>query len=111
MRTVFSANTTAKTIVQRVRLRSTSEPPPIGPWPVPTPNAPDRPVSLPELHQDEEDQHDGYGDLDGGRGSCTCEADLSRLRRKGGGKTLERIASIRLSRATASARSARSTTA
>ena len=29
-------------------MRSTSEPPPSGPMPVPTPNAPDRPESLPE---------------------------------------------------------------
>src|SRR5215210_6304729 len=35
-------------IVQRVRLRSTSAPPPKRPAPVPTPKAPDRPASLPE---------------------------------------------------------------
>ena len=34
--------------VQRFRLRSTSEPPPSEPWPVPTPKAPDRPASFPE---------------------------------------------------------------
>jgi hypothetical protein len=39
---------TANATVQRLRLRSTSEPPPNGPAPVPTPNAPDRPASLPE---------------------------------------------------------------
>src|SRR5215208_2227884 len=44
----FSTNSSAKKIVQRFRLRSTSEPPPKGPAPVPTPNAPDRPASLPE---------------------------------------------------------------
>src|SRR5579859_4504224 len=38
----------ANTIVHRLRLRSTSEPPPSGPAPVPTPNAPDSPESLPE---------------------------------------------------------------
>jgi hypothetical protein len=46
--TVLITNRTAKKTVQRFRLRSTSEPPPIGPLPVPTPNAPDRPASLPE---------------------------------------------------------------
>ena len=35
-------------IVQRFRLRSTSEPPPNGPAPVPTPKAPESPASLPE---------------------------------------------------------------
>ena len=45
---MFTANTIAKPIVQRLRLRSTSEPPPRGPEPVPTPNAPDSPESLPE---------------------------------------------------------------
>src|SRR5204862_49227 len=38
----------ANATVQRLRLRSTSEPPPSGPLPVPTPNAPDRPASFPE---------------------------------------------------------------
>ena len=41
-------NSTAKKIVQRLRLRSTSEPPPSGPVPLPTPKAPERPESLPE---------------------------------------------------------------
>src|SRR6202000_2225577 len=41
-------NRTAKKIVQRFRLRSTIEPPPSGPVPLPTPKAPDRPESLPE---------------------------------------------------------------
>src|ERR1700733_8576080 len=41
-------NRIAKKIVQRLRLRSTIEPPPSGPVPLPTPNAPDRPESLPE---------------------------------------------------------------
>src|ERR1700704_3760946 len=45
---VLSANRTANTTVQRLRLRSTSEPPPNGPAPVPTPNAPDSPASFPE---------------------------------------------------------------
>jgi hypothetical protein len=45
---VFTANAIAKPIVQRFRLRSTSEPPPSGPWPVPTPKAPERPASFPE---------------------------------------------------------------
>ena len=40
----ISANAT----VQRFRLRSTSDPPPNGPAPVPTPKAPESPVSLPE---------------------------------------------------------------
>ena len=44
----FTAQRTAKKTVQRFRLRSTSEPPPNGPEPVPTPNAPDRPASFPE---------------------------------------------------------------
>src|ERR1700757_3797718 len=39
---------TAKKIVQRLRLRSTIEPPPRGPVPLPTPNAPERPESFPE---------------------------------------------------------------
>src|SRR5947208_3165602 len=47
-RIVLITNTTAKPTVQRLRLRSTSEPPPNGPAPVPTPNAPDSPASLPE---------------------------------------------------------------
>ena len=37
-----------KKIVQRLRLRSTIDPPPSGPAPVPTPKAPDRPESFPE---------------------------------------------------------------
>src|SRR3954454_9240301 len=45
---VLSANRIPNAIVQRFRLRSTSEPPPSGPAPVPTPNAPDRPASFPE---------------------------------------------------------------
>jgi drug/metabolite transporter (DMT)-like permease len=45
---VFSTNTIPNPIVQRLRLRSTSEPPPKGPLPVPTPKAPDSPASLPE---------------------------------------------------------------
>ena len=45
---VLTANAIAKPTVQRFRLRSTSEPPPSGPWPVPTPKAPERPASLPE---------------------------------------------------------------
>jgi uncharacterized membrane protein len=49
MRTiVLITNSTANKTVQRFRFRSTSEPPPNGPAPVPTPNAPDRPESLPE---------------------------------------------------------------
>jgi hypothetical protein len=48
IKSVLSPNRTANTTVQRFRLRSTSDPPPNGPDPVPTPNAPDRPVSLPE---------------------------------------------------------------
>src|ERR1700689_2223919 len=44
----FKKNRTAKKIVQRLRFRSTSEPPPSGPVPLPTPNAPDKPESLPE---------------------------------------------------------------
>src|SRR5438093_10879650 len=44
----FATNRSANTIVQRSRLRSTSEPPPNGPAPVPTPNAPESPASLPE---------------------------------------------------------------
>ena len=46
--TVFRVNRIAKKTVQRLRLRSTIEPPPSGPVPLPTPNAPDRPESLPE---------------------------------------------------------------
>jgi hypothetical protein len=45
---MFATKTSAKKIVQRFRLRSTSEPPPNGPAPVPTPKAPDSPASLPE---------------------------------------------------------------
>ena len=45
---VFTKNRIAKKIVQRLRLRSTIEPPPSGPVPLPTPKAPDRPESLPE---------------------------------------------------------------
>ena len=41
-------NTIAMPTVQRFRLRSTSEPLPSELPPAPTPNAPDRPVSLPE---------------------------------------------------------------
>src|SRR5205807_4706705 len=44
----FTKNRTAKKIVQRLRLRSTIDPPPSGPVPLPTPKAPDRPESLPE---------------------------------------------------------------
>src|SRR3954452_3615809 len=44
----FATKSSANTIVQRSRLRSTSEPPPNGPAPVPTPNAPERPESFPE---------------------------------------------------------------
>jgi len=39
---------TAKKTVQRLRFRSTSEPPPNGPPPVPAPKAPDSPESFPE---------------------------------------------------------------
>ena len=42
------AKSSANKTVQRFRLRSTSEPPPNGPAPVPTPKAPDSPASLPE---------------------------------------------------------------
>src|SRR4051812_37911484 len=45
---VLTANRIAKAIVQRLRLRSTSEPPPSGPCPLPTPKAPDSPASFPE---------------------------------------------------------------
>src|SRR5207248_4914754 len=45
---VLITKATANPIVQRFRLRSTSDPPPNGPAPVPTPNAPDSPESLPE---------------------------------------------------------------
>src|SRR5262245_16233461 len=44
----FSRNRIAKKIVQRLRFRSTIEPPPSGPVPLPTPKAPERPESLPE---------------------------------------------------------------
>ena len=44
----LAANAAANAIVHRFRLRSTSEPPPSGPAPVPTPKAPDSPESLPE---------------------------------------------------------------
>src|SRR5271165_4542159 len=47
-RIALRKNRTAKTTVQRFRLRSTIEPPPSGPVPLPTPKAPDRPESLPE---------------------------------------------------------------
>jgi drug/metabolite transporter (DMT)-like permease len=47
-RIVLITNAIANPTVQRFRLRSTSEPPPNGPAPVPTPNAPDSPASLPE---------------------------------------------------------------
>src|SRR4051812_16047925 len=45
---VLTANRIANAIVQRLRLRSTSEPPPSEPWPEPTPKAPERPASFPE---------------------------------------------------------------
>ncbi len=45
---VFTTNAIANPTVHRFRLRSTSDPPPNGPAPVPTPNAPDSPASLPE---------------------------------------------------------------
>jgi uncharacterized membrane protein len=45
---VLTAKAIANPIVHRFRLRSTREPPPSGPAPVPTPNAPDSPESLPE---------------------------------------------------------------
>ena len=44
----FTKNRTANRTVQRLRLRSTIDPPPRGPAPVPTPKAPERPASLPE---------------------------------------------------------------
>ena len=44
--------------VQRLRLRSTSEPPPNGPAPVPTPKAPGQPGVLARVQQDEHDQDD-----------------------------------------------------
>src|SRR5262245_38017403 len=44
----FSRNRIAKKIVQRLRFRSTIEPPPSGPVPLPTTKAPDIPESLPE---------------------------------------------------------------
>ena len=44
----FATKISANATVQRLRLRSTSEPPPNGPAPVPTPNAPESPESLPE---------------------------------------------------------------
>jgi len=40
-------------------LRSTNEPPPRGPVPLPTPNAPDRPAFLARVHQHEEDHDHG----------------------------------------------------
>ena len=46
--TALITNRIAKKIVQRLRLRSTIEPPPSGPVPLPTPKAPERPESLPE---------------------------------------------------------------
>ena len=45
---MFATNSSANTMVQRVRFRSTSEPPPSGPAPPPTPKAPESPASLPE---------------------------------------------------------------
>jgi hypothetical protein len=47
-RIVLTANAIAKATVHRLRLRSTSDPPPSGPCPVPTPKAPDSPESFPE---------------------------------------------------------------
>src|SRR4051812_34238347 len=47
-RMVLITKAIAKPTVQRLRLRSTSEPPPSGPCPVPTPKAPDSPASFPE---------------------------------------------------------------
>src|SRR5919107_165032 len=44
----FATKISANATVQRFRLRSTSEPPPNGPAPVPTPKAPESPASLPE---------------------------------------------------------------
>src|SRR4051812_9469373 len=45
---VLTAKASANATVQRFRLRSTSEPPPSGPLPPPTPNAPESPASFPE---------------------------------------------------------------
>src|SRR3954447_26980428 len=45
---VLMMNSAANPTVQRFRLRSTSEPPPNGPAPGPTPKAPDSPASFPE---------------------------------------------------------------
>ena len=53
---MLTTNSTANPTVHRFRLRSTSEPPPSGPAPVPTPKAPDRPGVLAGVHEDEEDQ-------------------------------------------------------
>ena len=44
---VLTTNATANPTVHRFRLRSTSEPPPNGPAPVPTPKAPESPASVP----------------------------------------------------------------
>jgi hypothetical protein len=45
---VFTVNAIATTTVQMFRLRSTSDPPPRGPAPLPTPKAPESPASFPE---------------------------------------------------------------
>src|SRR5262245_37863742 len=48
MTSAFSAQRTPKKMVQRVRFRSTREPPPKELPPPPMPKAPERPASLPE---------------------------------------------------------------
>ena len=43
-------------MVQRLRLRSTSEPPPNGPAPVPTPKAPGEAGVLARVHEHQDDE-------------------------------------------------------
>ena len=62
-RIVLPTKSSAKKIVQRLRLRSTSEPPPSGPVPVPDAERPGEPGVLARVHQDQEHQDHADDDL------------------------------------------------
>ena len=62
---VFTTNSTAKTTVQRFRLRSTSEPPERAAGRADAEGA-RQPGVLPRVHEDQEDQPDGDEDLEDG---------------------------------------------